>query len=383
MQQHHRKPTRTVLTLDGGGTNGRIQVVFLALLEEALGRPLRDVFDAVGGVSAGALLGATLVYTDTTAKQLRDEVFTQPNAETLMPNARGRSVLSRHPKFNGMGKTAIINRVLPDTPMCETPKHNLVLISAYDVSRGKGVFFKSYDPMDRKRGVSIRNVVDATSAAPALYPTVEIKGALPGKDDGVMRFAADGGLFCNDVTDSFLADLALLWRDCEIIFVSVGTGIKPRAPVGDVRKKSYLTRWTSTAYAEIAGERTRHWGGIQWLTEGRLLDITNDAPLTAVKYRMQRLCNLLGHKYIRVNVPHGKKRHIDDPSPANFAELDELGRKMFEEYGPRVLDTLRVRLDELRDGTAWDRKAGGLLMRQFSEAMPTDFRYGEGDTAVA
>ena len=51
-----RSSALRILALDGGGVRGLVSTVVLSVVEEILGRPTRDLFDLVGGTSAGGIL---------------------------------------------------------------------------------------------------------------------------------------------------------------------------------------------------------------------------------------------------------------------------------------------------------------------------------------
>ncbi|KAK3090958.1 hypothetical protein FSP39_016047 [Pinctada imbricata] len=70
-----------VLTLDGGGIRGLVTIQVLMALEKALGRPVGECFDWIGGTSTGGILavglalGKKLTYMMGMYMRLKDEVF--------------------------------------------------------------------------------------------------------------------------------------------------------------------------------------------------------------------------------------------------------------------------------------------------------------------
>ena len=51
-----------VLTLDGGGVRGLVEVEILCELERLTGRRIRDLFDCIIGTSSGGVLALAIVH---------------------------------------------------------------------------------------------------------------------------------------------------------------------------------------------------------------------------------------------------------------------------------------------------------------------------------
>lgn len=70
-----------VLCLDGGGIKGLVLIQILLEIESAVGRPIKDCFDWIGGTSTGAILalgiakGVSLQYMKGIYVRLKDEIF--------------------------------------------------------------------------------------------------------------------------------------------------------------------------------------------------------------------------------------------------------------------------------------------------------------------
>ncbi|GFO39413.1 85/88 kda calcium-independent phospholipase a2-like [Plakobranchus ocellatus] len=96
-----------VLCLDGGGIRGLVLIQVLMEIEAAVGRPIKDCFDWIGGTSTGAILalgiakGISLQYLKGIYVRLKDEVFkgtrpyeTAPFEELLRREFGENSVLA-------------------------------------------------------------------------------------------------------------------------------------------------------------------------------------------------------------------------------------------------------------------------------------------------
>ena len=111
---------KTILSIDGGGMRGVLCIALLAELESMTGKPIYEMFDMVGGTSAGAIIAAgigihmsaqdilTQIYKDRLPKAFptRDLNFwiryvlgglkafypTEPFLEALLPYTKGRKI---------------------------------------------------------------------------------------------------------------------------------------------------------------------------------------------------------------------------------------------------------------------------------------------------
>jgi patatin-like phospholipase/acyl hydrolase len=353
-----------LLTLDGGGVRGISQAVFLYRLEEAAGFPIRELFDCLSGTSVGAILVCGLTYNETlTADIACNKLFTHENANKMMPATRFDKildVLQHQPKYDGLAKTQLIHEYIPDIPLAQPPRGNIVSISAYDCGRGKPVFFKSWDPQDKKRFVSARVAADVSSAAPCYYPSVGVKDGLPPGHVGTqhdMEVGCDGGLFANNCCDSAYADMLKLWgKNEDIIIVSIGNGYRAEHPVGNLKEvKKNVTNLIHYCFGEkeevlLPGEITKTWGGIEWIIDGDLINVLQQSPQKAVDYRVKAFSEALGHTYIRVDTLNEHYAAPDNASKKNYDNLRALGEKFWVEYGDKVLQLLQPRINDLKAG---------------------------------
>ena len=317
---------KRVLCLDGGGVRGVMVARFLMLLEKEMmfrkkGK-VRDNFDFFAGTSTGALIVAALGYTDKDCEFISREMYSRQNAKKIMPVSRNPvhrflGLAARSPKYDGTGKRDLIDTYLTEAhseskTMEDSDK--MVLITSYNLETGRPEFYKSYEGRHMEREVG--TVCDASSAAPAYYPSVEM---------GPGGVNVDGGVCANNPTDCAYVDALSVWGNKEDIRVlSIGTG---------------KSRVETEGITHEEATETIKWGGFQWVTRGDLIEVLMDAPRDCVDYRMKKLTKALGHKYLRVNMELENVK-MDDVTDENLVALQVAGDMMFAAHGEKVISFL-------------------------------------------
>lgn len=301
-----------ILSIDGGGVRVAAAVAFLAEFEQALPEceSILSFFDVFAGTSAGALVIAALVYGKMTAKEIRDSMFSEETLQKIMPfSIRGKilGIMQLKPKYDGEGKREVIEKHIPEgVKLSDTNKR--VIIAWTDIENDQAELAVSWKSSG---DVSVRDIVDASSAAPGYFPFIEFKqGAEEKKKRGV-----DGGVFANDPCD--LAVLETL-EDFDPPFrvLSLGTG----------EVKHNLDGHAIT---------NKNAGGIQWLLSGSLVNLVFDTPREAVQYRMEQLTELFPIRYCRIQ---GKvlDSSLDNTSAHNIKSLKERGKNWWQENEDKV-----------------------------------------------
>lgn len=222
---------KTILSIDGGGMRGTISVAMLAELESMTGKPVYEMFDMVGGTSAGAIIAAgigirmsaqeilTQIYKDRLPKAFpkRDLVFwlrylfgglkalypREPFIEALLPYTVGRKV-----------------RDFTSPIVYMTTKDISTSNTYYIVSSGQGAPAFADWP--------ISGAVAASAAAPVFFPPV-----LNRLVDGAV------GVYGNPSFGAHVEAVEYIgWKEEEILHVSIGTGYLP-----DTREENVAANW--------------------------------------------------------------------------------------------------------------------------------------------
>jgi patatin-like phospholipase/acyl hydrolase len=295
--------TKLVLSLDGGGVRGAASARFLERLEQRLERPLNDAFDLFAGTSTGAIIAGALGVLGMSAAEI-SPLYSLENIQRIMdksPWDSAAGLIQAGPKYDGVGKRRTLERYFGNKTLGEARKRTLIV--TYDLERRESAILKRHHP--EHRTLRAVDVIDASSAAPLYFPTVRVDG----------RWLIDGGVVANNPTLCAYAEAVRCFPNEPIRIVSVGTGKRTR---------------------KIAGEASRGWGAVGWITHD-LLGVVMDE--TVVEYQAQ---TLLGEgNYVRVNSDLDEASDVnddlDETSSGNLAALKRLGDAWFERFGAQTL----------------------------------------------
>lgn len=283
-----------VLSCDGGGVRGIAAIRFLCHLEKAIG-PLHEYFDMVAGTSVGGMIAAKISINHSSMKDLEKAYYNAVTSKMFDKSCLDNVVdtLQLEPKYDGKGKDKVIcsyfeNKKLGDSTIP-------LLIPCYDVIKRKPKFFKSW----RDSHVMCCDVISATSAAPAYFPSYRI---------GDQEYI-DGGVIINNPSMSAYVEAKKMWPNEEIKVLAIGTGY-PNTPFTGTRK----------------------WGGIQWITRGLITVLTDQSH---VDYQMKEL---IGSNYFRVDSKLTvEDENLDNYESKNIAALSLLGDHWWDYYKNSLL----------------------------------------------
>ncbi len=265
-----------ILALSGGGYLGVYTAALLAELEERVGEPLGRRFDLIAGTSVGGILAIGLAY-ELPMRQLL-ALFLERGSQVFSPRALPRGTMSRlidltrsvlGPKYDGVALRSALTDYLGELTLDQALHH--LVIPSVNVTRSQTKVFKTPHGPASKGDEKIRAVdaAMATCAAPAYFPSVQIKGEL----------FADGGLF------SVAPDQVALHEAEHFLGVDVN----------QVRMLSLGTGTLGYQPAEGVGDDA---GAVGWLSDGRLL-------LTLISVQQQHVQAMmedrLAGRYLRLD----------------------------------------------------------------------------------
>lgn len=290
---------RKILSLDGGGIRGASTAVFLNKLEEASGKSLHRIFDLIAGTSTGGIIAAAIGILKMSGEDLAN-LYNHQNGKVIFP----QSFWDRHlpvqnqPKYDGTGKRDILKKYFGKR-LLKSSKIPLIL-TAYDVEKRLPVILSSLDK-DKTKAL---DAVDATSAAPTYFPTVQVNN----------QWLIDGSVIVNNPTITAYAEATKRWPDDEIRVLSVGTGKRTRS---------------------IPGEESAEFGAIGWLTHD-LIGVVTDETIVHIQAE-----TILGENYVRVNSDlEFADDDLDNIKQGNITNLRKLGEGWWTQFGNDTLALL-------------------------------------------
>jgi len=293
------KPFRknVAIAIDGGGIKGVMVARALAILEDHLGKPSREIFRLTAGTSTGSIISSGIAAGLTGAEmhrlytELGDTIFRKTWRAIFWPLTRYR--------YPHEPLTEALEKYIGAVTMShfwETDPPTDVVITAFDLVENRTRFIKPWkeDYIDWP----VIKAVLASSSVPTYFPTVEGQYV----DGGV-------GAYSNPCyIAAYEARFVLDWDPAETTLISLGTGRDPHhLEPSEVRRF-----WT--------------WNWLEPIL-GAFLRSADDQQVHLVDTFFEQL----DFRRFQVNL----REHIgmDDPSmiPALSAYGDELGQKILND----------------------------------------------------
>jgi uncharacterized protein len=229
--QFNPEGKKTLLSIDGGGMRGTISVAMLAELENMTGKPVYEMFDMVGGTSAGAIIAAGIGI-----RMSAQEILTQIYKDRL-PKAFPRRDIGFWIRYLLGGLKALyprepfIEALLPYTlgRKIRDFTHPIVYMTTKDISTSNTYYIVSAGQgAPAFADWPISGAVAASAAAPVFFPPV-----LNRLVDGAV------GVYGNPSFGAHVEAVEYIgWKEEEMLHVSIGTGYLP-----DVRDNNVAANW--------------------------------------------------------------------------------------------------------------------------------------------
>jgi len=271
-----------ILSIDGGGIRGILPGQILVSLEDKLktmdNNPdahIADYFDLIAGTSTGGILSC--MYLSPSESKPNRPRFTARKAVDLYLD-RGDEIfdVSFWQKMKSIGGVSdekysekeleeALDDYLDDLKLSELLKP--CLVTAYDIKRRKGHFFRSHKAKtDKAYEFFVKDAARATSAAPTYFEVARIKGG-----DKLVYPLIDGGVFVNNPALCAYSE-ARTWtfdskrkkpKAAEMAILSIGTG-------GSDKSFEY--------------KKAKDWGALQWIQP--IIDIMMSGVADTVDYQL-------------------------------------------------------------------------------------------------
>jgi hypothetical protein len=314
--------SKLILSLDGGGIRGAATTQFLARVDKALTqkhqKSVRDCVDFYAGTSTGSIIALALATTNMTMQEI-NELYNVANAKKIFKPNRGLFEIDgiNAPKYEASGKTSTLKTKLGAAKLKDVPQGKHVLAVTYGIEKRRPYIIKS--TKNAMRDILSYQVADASSAAPTYFPTKEL-ALPPDKED---HWLVDGGVVANNPAMCAFSESCRQWPNDDKRVLSIGTGSHSR---------------------KINGPASQHWGAVQWMIKGKIIELLSDEKVVAY----QAITITKPGNYIRVNsemvkqpgLPKPPDDAMDDISKANINRLKAMGDFWFDQYGADVVELL-------------------------------------------
>lgn len=323
-----------VLSLDGGGVRGYLQVCLLADLESKLGPDARigEIAHLIGGTSVGGLLTMLLLKRDPanpnrcqySARWLKDNF--QSLAEEVF-DRKPESLLWKifktvfgiffkvfgifwdidHPEYSRAGLISIGEKYLQGELAKNARTH--FCIATYELGKKMRTLFVSKENAGEGffRNITMAELGTITSAAPVFFDPA------PYKNGEFM----DGGIWCNDPSlAAFQTAQKVAPMGRKIHVLSLGTGITPTAADSNPKRK--------------------HWGLLQIVPS--LIDLFMNSQTQGVNEEMKQQEGLASyHRFqpVMANAPS-----LDAADPKTWALLDNVAQEIIQ--SPQWAETVNL-----------------------------------------
>lgn len=350
---------KKILSIDGGGIRGIIPAILLDYIEHKTGKHIAQTFDLISGTSTGGILALGLTKPKENSQPqyaAKDLVsfYRDRGAEIFHERIYGHVDDLIQSKYSSKNRKKVLKEYFDDAQI-QTALTGL-LITSYDIELRIPVFFVSrpeaavYDDYYEKicDRYTMLQAAMATSAAPTFFPPYhvqklrELKRRFSNSKDKIkdeledLNYAlVDGGAFANNPASLALMEAMLqknvtpdqpkepIRRD-EILLVSLGTGS--------------LTR-------RYKYEQAKKWGQIKWILP--FIDIVFDAQSESVACQLDQLLihdlevarserqetgvEYMPHYFRFQEFLHDANDSMDDASPDNIRDLENLAKKLIED----------------------------------------------------
>jgi len=294
-----------VLSLDGGGIRGLLELYWLKALETATHQKAYNLFDVYVGNSTGSIVAAALnaefeiddiiqLYKGPIANQ----IFQSPCCCLGYILSRVSNLLCG-PKYPKEGIETVLYRFFGDRTLADLKKP-LLVPALKEENNSTGYSIHWFDTIEAQRSYSenfkVWQAVRASTAAQSFFPPAEIRG-----EDGRVSVFYDAGLNLNN--PSFEAYRMLkqkLPSNANFLLFSFGTG-------------QYFNP-----------ERHNHWG-----SQGAIAIRMPDMVMSPQSERAIRDCQYdLGTNFCRMNTTLTESTHImDNVSSENLEELRNIAEQ--------------------------------------------------------
>jgi uncharacterized protein len=200
---------KRILSLDGGGAKGVIQIAALIELEKKTGKKTHELFDLIIGTSVGSINATLLSSGKFTAEDIMGIM------KTVLPKVFKR-VWFKKGKYSKKELKKAYDSLL-GKDYCLKDSLTKTIVTSYEDTEGREHFFKSWEEVDGK--INAFDAVDRSSAAPIFF------GAVIDEDTKKVWLDGGVGVYNNPSLYAFAEAKIQGWLAKEkVVCYSVGCG---------------------------------------------------------------------------------------------------------------------------------------------------------------
>ena len=315
-----KKRVINVLSLEGGGTGGIIELAFLSEIEKEAEKqtgqkiPICELFDLIAGNSIGGMIAAGLALPTKddprklrfTATKLLKEVEEQlPNF--FQPRFSLWGLLG--PKYKNIGPKQVTEHLFGNTTFDQPLTR--VMISAFDLETNKTVIFKSWNPT--RNCFYTNDIIRGTGSAPTYFEPHVMTSISRNGESKISYRLIDGEFSAGNPTQSAMIEAEKIFgRDQDFQILSLGAGYVLKSyPYKKYRDAGFIA-----------------WGFV-------LTDLFIDGQMSLTNYSMN---HQYGAQYSHWSPP------IDTENPA----MDNHDPETLDYYKQATLEMIESRKDEFK-----------------------------------
>ncbi len=289
-----------VLAIDGGGIRGIIPAIILEAFEQALGKPLHEVFDLIAGTSTGGIIALGLGTKckgdgPYSSRELLD-LYVQNGPAIFHRRLLTPLLQIFRPKYSPAALESILTKYFAGTDFSSALTN--LLISSYDLESQLPFFFKSNRAaIDPSYDWKVRDIARATSAAPTFFPPFHLQRAE--RDYALV----DGGVFVNNPAMAAYSEARRIFSNApQYVIVRVGTGDRQD---------------------HISFAAAHNWGLLSWAKQ--IVPVFMDSVSEAVDFELKKLPGCTYHMF-QPDL-QGASNEMDDVSTENLSNLQSLANR--------------------------------------------------------
>jgi len=243
---------KVILSVDGGGMRGLIPIAMLAELEAMTGKPAYELFDMVAGTSTGAVIAGGLAL-HLSAHDILEQIYKSrlPGAfplDTFLSNLAtyGRFLLTGLRYLYDLEPFRQALQPLAQGKKLRDLTQPIFFVTTKDVRSGDTYYVVSAGPgLSAFADWPLAGAVAASGAAPIYFPPVAgnlIDGGVGVYSNPCLAVATEAMEYIG-ATEGFVDD--------QVMLVSLGTGLTPRAREDGVASRFWLFDWVN--YVILSG----------------------------------------------------------------------------------------------------------------------------------